>query len=310
MATFHSAEISDRVPLSQRHGGRRVVALSLTLADDQWTDDAKKVGIDIRKSVGVGKPGEETPVNAAAYAELFRRMLRNQGARALELAGVDEAVAILHREPNDKLAPSKVRELLTNPTPVQLTSRTALEMMRPPIPFTQGIGVFRGSPVAPEMEIRPFAAAVASTSSADDTAEVAAQTVVPISLPAIPELSDALAAVARGHYLLPIRKWPGRIELLPYEPPAETNPTFFLIEEYAITSKLGDFGLGRTTGPYSLFPGETTEISMKTWLTTTDSFTEGSSIVDSFGTTSADKFNTTLANHTATSGTPVVGSAL
>jgi hypothetical protein len=298
---FEPARISGQVPVSQRHGGRRVVALSLNLAKDQWTDDAKNLGVDMRNSVGAGTAGADTPINAVRYAELFRGLLRVQGVQASELAGLDETVAILQREPKEQLAPSTIREILSSPAPLRFSGRSAVELLTPVPRFASDRGLLAGSPMRSDVGITPAAEGLARSpvdlprmTLAPGGGTVDPVDAPPLSLPAIPELSDAFAALAQGSYVLPFKTWSGRIELRPYEPPVETNPTFFLIEEYAITSKLGDFGLGTTSGLYSLFPGEATEISMKTWLTTTESFTQGSSIVDSFNSTSADKFNSTL----------------
>lgn len=109
--------------------------------------------------------------------------------------------------------------------------------------------------------------------------------------PTLPSFSeDLLAAVRAGQLLKLSKKWGGGIlvEPVPISPPP--TPAVFLVEVYGISSFLDDYGLGRTVRTMSLLPGEETNISVKTWRSREQTRAEGSTIVDSFQTSSADRF--------------------
>lgn len=59
------------------------------------------------------------------------------------------------------------------------------------------------------------------------------------------------------------------------------DPQLFLIEKLAISSSLGDYGMGRTVRTFTLLPGESTTIRLRTWQSTKESIKEASSIIDS-----------------------------
>jgi hypothetical protein len=94
-------------------------------------------------------------------------------------------------------------------------------------------------------------------------------------------------------------KWGGGtiVEPLPLDPPGA--PALFLVEVYGISSHLADYGLGRTVRTFSLLPGERSRISVKTWRSRESTRTEGSSIVDSFQSASADRFTNEYERETS-----------
>lgn len=330
---FRSPTISDSVPLPQSYRGRRVLEMSAGLDADDWTEQANTLGVNLAAEVPTGQ-GPDSPVNASRYLELFRDLLSAQGSRAVELIGLDTTSGLLDRHADEgEIAPNKLTELLDKRQPLRIANRTAIETIAPPPGLAGGgfgpfgpFGPLRGrlqleqplisggiGAITPLAAAPPPAAAAAAVgdASAGGAAEVTGEPpeMAAASLPAVAELSDGIAALARGRYLLPIKKWPGHIQLIPYLPRPESNPTIFLIEEYGVSSMLGNFGIDRPVGGYSLFPGETTEITLKTWLTTTESVTEGSSIIDSFSTTAADKFNTQLEQTASDKSTLDMGSS-
>jgi hypothetical protein len=70
--------------------------------------------------------------------------------------------------------------------------------------------------------------------------------------------------------------------------PLETQ--LFLVEEYRLSSFLGDYGAGRTIRTLSLLPGEKLKISIKSYTRSSEERREASSVLDSFNSTSAEEF--------------------
>ncbi|MGV8851043.1 MAG: hypothetical protein ACOH1M_00570 [Rhodoglobus sp.] len=85
-------------------------------------------------------------------------------------------------------------------------------------------------------------------------------------------------------------------ETVPVE--SEPDPQLFLVEKVAISSFLGDYGMGKTVKTFTLLPGESTTIRVKTWQSTKQSRKESSSIIDSHETEAKERFETTVQNET------------
>lgn len=89
----------------------------------------------------------------------------------------------------------------------------------------------------------------------------------------------------------------GIIEEVPEEE-LDPNPQLFLIETYGISSFLGDYGMGRTVRTFTLLPGESTTIRLKTWQSSKESIKESSSIIDSSEQSAKDRFSNKIQNET------------
>ncbi len=85
--------------------------------------------------------------------------------------------------------------------------------------------------------------------------------------------------------------------------PSAADHALFLLEEYRLTSFLGNYGIGRTLNTLSLLPGEETTIRIKTWRTTTTTDVSTSSVVDSEETEVATKFADKLQTETTSTTT-------
>lgn len=96
--------------------------------------------------------------------------------------------------------------------------------------------------------------------------------------------------LALGNVLVPVANWAGVPILVPRPADPAPEPTFFLVERYGISSFLGDYGMGRTVKTFTLLPGESTTISLKTWQSTTESIKESSSIIDSHEQSARERF--------------------
>lgn len=74
------------------------------------------------------------------------------------------------------------------------------------------------------------------------------------------------------------------------------EPRLFLIEEYVTTSFLGDYGAGQTLKTHSLFPGEKTSITVKTFQELKTVQSRAQNIIDSFAKESAAEMENLLEN--------------
>lgn len=76
-----------------------------------------------------------------------------------------------------------------------------------------------------------------------------------------------------------------------------------IVEQYQLSSYLGNYGAGRTLKTFSLLPGEKTKISIRTYSQDETTSKSASSILDSFTETSAEDFQKSMENeqsdHTA-----------
>ncbi len=76
------------------------------------------------------------------------------------------------------------------------------------------------------------------------------------------------------------------------------DPQLFLVETYGVSSFLGDYGMGRTVRTFTLLPGESTTIRLKTWQSTKESRKHSSSIIDSHEQSAKERFATKLQDET------------
>jgi hypothetical protein len=75
----------------------------------------------------------------------------------------------------------------------------------------------------------------------------------------------------------------------------ELRQRLLLVETYRLSSFLGNYGAGRTLKTFTLLPGETTTISVRTFNKVETTSKSASSILDSFTDESATAFEDTLA---------------
>jgi hypothetical protein len=76
--------------------------------------------------------------------------------------------------------------------------------------------------------------------------------------------------------------------------PTTATPRILLVETYRLSSYLGAYGAGRTTRTFSLLPGESTTISVRTFRKTEEDYASSSSILDSFTSESSTEFESSL----------------
>lgn len=86
-----------------------------------------------------------------------------------------------------------------------------------------------------------------------------------------------------------------------FVPEAEQpRPQLALVERHQLSSFLGNYGAGRTIKTFSLFPGEKTEISIRTYSNSTRKQQEASSILESASRESALEFEREVESEKAT----------
>ncbi|MBN2068823.1 MAG: hypothetical protein JW739_04225 [Opitutales bacterium] len=116
---------------------------------------------------------------------------------------------------------------------------------------------------------------------------------------AIADIVDKVdASTEQKQLMVPTLDWSGSVKLVPVPFEDDPQPKIFIIEVYGISSFLGDYGIGKTVRTFSLFPGETTNIHIKTWQSTTESIKESSSIIDSHSESAKERFSDKIQNET------------
>lgn len=83
--------------------------------------------------------------------------------------------------------------------------------------------------------------------------------------------------------------------------PPEPQPQLALVERYEISNFLGDYGAGRTLKTFSLFPGEKTTISLRTYKESERKRKRASSIFEGSSKESSVEFERSLRQETKTS---------
>ena len=102
----------------------------------------------------------------------------------------------------------------------------------------------------------------------------------------------------QSNVIIPVYKWGGAVVNKAFPLDGLVKPRLFIIEKYGVSSFLGDYGMGRTVKTFTLLPGESTKISLKTWLTTSESRKSSSSIIDSHEESAKERFADTVKNET------------
>jgi hypothetical protein len=78
------------------------------------------------------------------------------------------------------------------------------------------------------------------------------------------------------------------------DPPAEPDPHLYLVESHRLTSYLGDYGAGRIVKTFSLLPGKSRKISIKTFRQRESTRKEAGSVLDSVTRESASDLEESL----------------
>jgi hypothetical protein len=257
-----AARINYRIPLPGAQTGRRIVAAELDLADDVFTDAARAAGEGLLDRAGVTRaPSGSVSIDERRARDFFIERIRQSGV------AIDPALIP---------AVSEVEELHEGGNPIAAVAREA--MVRPEL----------------LMRARPEAS-IGALSTPEPTVEIQPQIRSDLLLTYV----DYLRKLRDGVVAVPSSTWSGQpTTSTPPDLDPEAEPQLFLIEYYGISSFLGDYGMGRTVKTFTLLPGESTTISLKTWQSSKQSIQESSSIIDSHEQAARDRFANTVQNET------------
>lgn len=111
---------------------------------------------------------------------------------------------------------------------------------------------------------------------------------VAFSSGAIPTVIAGLAE--KGFTLSLGKNWAGNSFFIKVPINPKPIPRLFIVERYGISTFLGEYGVGRTVKTFTLLPGETTTISLRTWQSTSESIKASSSIIDSHENSARTRF--------------------
>lgn len=178
------------------------------------------------------------------------------------------------------------------------SDREIERFVRPPRP-TPGDGRVRAA-LAPEAMERSGGPILSNSGSPVGLTPYPDGGGVPLGGPTWPDFIDKLR---HGIIEVPYKTFSGNGSSTPVDVNKPPNPAFFLIEIYGISSFLGDYGVGRTVKTFTLLPGESTTISMRTWKSTVESTARGSSIIDSHNQSASERFEASALRETTDSST-------
>lgn len=115
------------------------------------------------------------------------------------------------------------------------------------------------------------------------------------------DVDRAAARIASGQMLLLKRTFSGRLSEIYVTPPTKAMPQVCLLLRYGLSTFLGEYGAGRVVGTFSLLPGESTTIAIKTYKTATTSTTVTSSTLESYSTEAATELETIISQENTSS---------
>ena len=260
-----SAKINYAVPMPGAHTGRRLVELEIDLSNPGatiFTPTASTLGNQLGTLVRVEDNIDET---------LVRRFFENQLA---ELQSVK--LQPVELQPKTVLAPSLQATPPASPEITELADPDISDAIPTPLPELN-VSPFIDPSLAPGIANPPATEPILTPLSTFD---------FPSTLSVETFSLDLVEDRAR----VPVADWAGEILLMERPLEVEPEPRFFIVEEYGISSFLGDYGMGRTIKTFTLLPGESTTISLKTWQTTKESRKESSSIIDSHQQSARERF--------------------
>jgi hypothetical protein len=286
------AVIDYNVPLPGAIKGRRLVLVNIPpVAANPWQLAALGGGLDLAAMIPLTQagPGNYTADLSSAIG-FFKDALAREGVPASHLRVVDEADTLLSR-------PSMSGRTLRSGGEMGEVFRSL--MTRSPINYSSSVRFPTALPtrIGPRVTVegRPEPSAVRPYPDG------------PLGGTILPQLEEFLDRLGRGIYVVPKLKWSGQVQLLPFPIPfPASNPRLFLIEEYQISSRLGNYGLGKTVKTTSLLPGQSEEVSIETWRTETSKSTYATSVFDSFSSEAANRFESELAMENSTRTTDAV----
>ncbi|MGB0504670.1 MAG: hypothetical protein ACPGGK_00615 [Pikeienuella sp.] len=114
-------------------------------------------------------------------------------------------------------------------------------------------------------------------------------------------LTDVTLAntVIEGSKVVARRDFSGSEKLVVVNTEPKPRPRLAIVTSVRMSSYLGDYGAAKTLSTFSLLPGETHEIAIKSFRRSKTTRSESSSILDSFEETTASEFGSDLTNESS-----------
>jgi hypothetical protein len=285
-----AAKLNYSVPLPGSVTGRRLVELDLGLSSDDWLDQAKSKGTDMAGKIGLVKEGDRYAFDIGRATQYWLERARHAGFKLHHLKILEQNLYGSSDRPSvvtTELA--KFTASATHEKTVQTFAYHLAEAAGHP-PGREVDFYLQAEKLVSESGLRPSTGLPGLAPYLDDVEDD-----VPSLL--LAEYRKYIESLYRGEILFPIPSFGGTPTSAP-SPPSQARPTLLVIEVVGISSFLGDYGLGKTVRTFSLLPGESTTISLRTWKSSASSEQASSSIIDSFNRTAADRFAASLRKET------------
>jgi len=259
------AKVNYSVPMPGSHHGKRLIRLDLGIEDGEWSEEAKSFGTQPGAAAGISEQGQGFAIDVTQARVFLHEKLMSVGFRSDE---VDLALA-------------RLPQVISGDAELPRRRRTR-----------ESLAELAAGVTAP--------ASVVAVSEATLTAHPNPRPEPPPSVPdRLDEIVDTFVANAtRGLVTSILLDSTGDVVLQTSPVVVAEGPTLFLVERYTISSLLGDYGMGRTVRTFTLLPGETTSIRIKTWQSTETSRKEASSIIDSHQHEAQQRFQTEVQAET------------
>lgn len=267
------ARINYQVPMPGSHHGRRLVRLDLGIKESEWSQAAKAFGEQPGEAAGIVQSGQGYTIDVARAREYLRGKLTAVGFRADE---VDLALTRLPAVITGDAEPPRRRQRRDLLLGAGSVSRAALLAATTAVNAADLIATAEPAPMPAPTPLPP-----------------------PTASDRLDEIVDVFVANAqRGLVTSILLDSTGQTVLQTSPVTVVEEPTLFLVEKMALSSFLGDYGMGRTVRTFTLLPGETTSIRIKTWQSTEESRRQASSIIDSHEQEAQTRFQSEVQSET------------
>ncbi len=267
------AKINYQVPMPGSHHGRRLVRLDLGIQDSEWSEAAKTFGEQPGDAAGISASGQTFMIDVAKAREYLRGKLTGVGFKADD---VDLALTRLPAVVTGDAQPPRRRQRRDFLLGAAAASRAALLASTSAVGGVDSISTADPDPVPTPTPLPP-----------------------PTASDRLDEIVDVFVANAnRGFVTSILLDSTGQTVLQTSAISVIEEPSLFLVEKLAISSFLGDYGMGRTVRTFTLLPGETTSIRIKTWQSTEESRKQASSIIDSHEQEAQTRFQSEVQSET------------
>lgn len=270
-----AAKLDYGVPLPNQQRNRRVIEVADVAAPGSFKESASSNATERLNLKASGGGSGAYTFDQSAATQLWFTAASANGVPGDKLADLERWIATPTQQPRPTGSEAKL-----SASDVQFV----LERVRPGIATSASVGVSR----PPTPSLSPRSSVVGLTPTEPDVQ-------VPELLPVLLDFHEKLG---RGTISIPRGDGAGGVVTSDTSATRKRSPRFFLIEEWAVSSFLGDYGLGRTVKTMTLLPGEQLTLRIRTWRSSERSIAESSSIFDSAAKEAQDRFQNQVQQET------------